>query len=37
MYDYLNTQYEELQNAIHEEILDDINWIFAEATNELPL
>ena len=37
MYDHMNTQYEEIQNAITEDIIDAINWIFAEATeNELP-
>jgi hypothetical protein len=33
----MNTQYEEIQQIINEEMLDAINWIFAEATeNELP-
>lgn len=36
MYDYLNDEYESLQNLLHDEFIDEVNWLFAESF-ELPI
>ena len=36
MYDYLNEDFEELQELLHDEFVDEINWAFTEAF-ELPI
>lgn len=33
MYDYMDSDYEELQNLLKELIVDEINWLFIEAFN----
>lgn len=36
MYDYLNEDFEELQSLLHDEFIDEVNWLFAESL-ELPI
>lgn len=31
MYDYMNSDYEELNELLNEVAVDEINWLFAEA------
>lgn len=33
MYDYMDSEYEELQSLLKELIVDEINWLFIEAFN----
>lgn len=33
MYDYMDSDYEELQSLLKELIVDEINWLFIEAFN----